>query len=112
MAGVPELDLRKIRNYAAKVVPRDLQDRIRMEVDVRGKTVTIVEYRPPWRAVVDSGWTRQGVARLKYDLESTKWSLYWSDRNGRWHIFDLISSGPIDKMLEEVELDRTNIFWG
>lgn len=53
MTGIPDLDLRKIRKYAARVVPPDFQDQIRMEVDVRGKTVTIVECRPPGGKISD-----------------------------------------------------------
>jgi hypothetical protein len=112
MAGVPELDLRKIQNCAAKVVPPEFQDQIRMEIDIRGKTVTIFECRPPWREDIEPEWTRLGVARMKFDNESSKWMLYWSDSNGRWHIFDLISPGSVDKVLKEIQRDRTNIFWG
>ncbi len=83
-----------------------------MEVDVRGKTVTIVECRPPWPGDTDPEWTREGVARMKFDVENQKWTLYWSDCNDRWHVFDLIDPGPVDKLLEEIERDRTNIFWG
>jgi hypothetical protein len=112
MAGVPELDLRKIHRYAAQVVSPDLQDQIRIEVDIRGRTVTIFECRPPWHDETDSEWTRLGVARMKFDIETLEWTLYWSDSNDRWHIFDLISPGPIEKVLKEIERDRTNIFWG
>lgn len=49
---------------------------------------------------------------MKFDSQSSKWTLYWSDSNGRWHIFDLTSPGSIDKILKEIERDRTNIFWG
>jgi len=83
-----------------------------MEVDIRGKTVTIVEWRPPWREDFGPEWSRQGVARMKFNTENNEWALYWSDSNGRWHIFDLISPGSIDEILEEIERDRTNIFWG
>jgi hypothetical protein len=110
--NVPPADLAKIRHYADQVVPRDFQDQIKMEVDVRGKTVTIVECRPPWREDADSEWTRMGVARMKFDTGSAKWTLYWPDSNGRWHIFDLISPSSISKILKEIELDQTNIFWG
>jgi hypothetical protein len=112
VSSVPDLDLRKIHEYAEQVVPTDFQDQIRMEVDVRGTTVTILECRPPWREDFGPEWTRQGVARMKFDRASEKWTLYWSDRNERWHIFDLISPGSIGKILREVERDRTNIFWG
>jgi hypothetical protein len=112
MADIPDLDLQRIREYAAQVVPTEFQNQIRMDVDIRGKTVTIVECRPPWREDLGREWSRQGVARMKFDTTSKKWTLYWSDSNGRWHIFDLIPPGSIAKMLKEVERDQTNIFWG
>ena len=112
MTGIPELDLRKIRKYAARVVPPNFQDQMRMEVDVRGMTVTIVESRPPWREDFGREWTRQGVARMKFNSANNDWTLYWSDRNGRWHIFDLLPPGSIEEVLEEIERDQTNIFWG
>jgi hypothetical protein len=108
---IPELDLAKIRRYARRVVSPDIRD-IRMEVDIRGKTVTIVECRPPWREDFGPEWTRRGVARMKFYLENREWTLYWSDRNEKWHIYDLISPGSIDEVLQEIERDRTNIFWG
>ena len=111
MNGISTIDLRKFQEYAARVVPPEFQDQIRIEVDVRGKTVTIMECRPPWREDFGPEWTRQGVARMKFDTSTTKWTLYWSDRNGRWHIFDLISPGSIGKLLREIEDDQTNIFW-
>lgn len=112
MSDIPALDLQKIRDYAARVVPPEYHDQIRREVDIRGRTVTIVECRPPWREDFGPEWTRQGVARMKFDSATRKWTLYWSDSNSRWHIFDLISPGSIGQILREVERDRTNIFWG
>ena len=112
MTGIPELDLRKIRKYAARVVPPNFQDQMRMEVDVRGMTVTIVESRPPWREDFGREWTRQGVARMKFNSVNNEWTHYWSDRNNRWHIFDLLPPGSIEEVLEEIERDQTNIFWG
>jgi len=112
MTGIPELDLRKIRKYAARVVPPNFQDQMRMEVDVRGMTVTIVESRPPWREDFGREWTRQGVARMKFNSANNEWTLYWSDRNSRWHIFDLLPPGSIEEVLEEIERDQTNIFLG
>jgi hypothetical protein len=112
MNAIPDLDLRKIHEYSAGVVPPEFQDQIRIEVDIRGKTVTIMECRPPWREDFGPEWTRQGVARMKFDTATRKWTLYWSDSNSRWHIFDLVSPGSIGQILREIEDDRTNIFWG
>lgn len=94
--AVPDLDLHKIRK----------------EVDVRGKAVTIVECRPPWHESLGPEWTRHGVARMKYDDVTNEWTLYWADRSGRWHGFDLIDPGSIDEIPNEIELDQTGIFWG
>ena len=94
MANIPHLDLEKIRRYAAGRVPPEFEDQIRMEVEARGKTVTIVECRPPWPVDTSLEWTREGVARMKYDAESKKWSLYWVDSNDRWHIGNVKSIWP------------------
>ena len=49
---------------------------------------------------------------MRYDVANNLWTLYWSDHNQRWHIYDFIDSGTISELLEEIELDRTAIFWG
>ena len=102
----------KIRKYAADKVPPQHADKIRMEVEVRAKSLTIMECRAPWRFEFGPEWSRSPIARMKYGAETNEWTLYWSDRNGRWHIFDLIDPGSIDEILNEVALDRTAIFWG
>ncbi len=68
--------------------------------------------RPPWHEKWGPEWTRHGVARMKYSSETNEWTLYWADRNSKWHVFDLIDPGSIDEILNEVELDQTCIFWG
>ena len=112
MANVPELDLARIHRYCAERVPADLLNRVRVEATTRGRTVTIVECRPPWREDIGGDWTRQPIAQLRYDDASKLWTLYWPDRNARWHVFDLIDPGSVSELLEEIELDRTSIFWG
>jgi hypothetical protein len=52
------------------------------------------------------------VAQLRYSASTCQWSLYWADRNGRWHPYDDLDSGPVDKVLNEIEADPTCIFWG
>jgi hypothetical protein len=32
---------------------------------------------------------------LRYTAKGAIWTLYWSDRNGRWHRYDLIGPRPI-----------------
>jgi hypothetical protein len=75
--------------------------------------MTIVERRAPWRAGDGPEWTRLPVARLRYTQTSQTWSLYWQDRNQRFHHYDQLSpSARIDDLLAEIDRDPTGIFWG
>jgi hypothetical protein len=111
MGMIPQIDLRRINNYCEERTPVEHADTIRIESTVRGKTVTIVERRPPWNGVGEQ-WTSQGVARMRYDPDSSAWARYWSDSNGRFHLYDMIEPGPVSSLLDEIERDPTCIFWG
>lgn len=113
MTNLPELDLARIRRFATEHVPPDLASLVRIEVEIRGATVTLVERRPPWRSDYGPDWSRVPIAQLRHDRASAQWTLYWSDRNGRWHRYERL--GPqshVDPLLDEIQADPTAIFWG
>src|SRR3990172_6645364 len=69
------------------------------------------EHRPVFR--VPSKWTNSKVAQFRYDSASNNWTLYCSDRNGRWHRYTRKRpTEDISKLLLEVDRDPTGIFWG
>ncbi len=111
MASVPELDLRRITKYCDERVPARLRNQARVEARLRGPSITIFDCRPPWHAS-DPEWSRAPIAQLRYDHERRDWTLYWADRNGRWHRYDLIEPGTAEQLLAEIEADPTCIFWG
>ena len=42
-----------------------------------------------------------------------QWTLYWADRNSRWHRYDdLEPTTNLDDVLTEINEDPTCIFWG
>lgn len=97
--------------YCEGRVPPHVRDKIRIEHEFRGNSVTIVERRPPWREDFGPEWSRLTVAQLRYEVE--KWALYWSDCNGKWHFYDLFDLTPdLSAALAEIDDDRTAIFWG
>jgi hypothetical protein len=104
---VPDLDLARIRQFCAA----HLRDEMRLEADVRGKSVTIFDCRPPWHSNL-TDWSRLPVAQLRYDPNGHHWSLYWADRNSRWHRYDDLDPGGIDELLDEIDNDPTCICWG
>lgn len=58
-------------------------------------------------------WTRVPIARLRYTKTTRVWSLYWRDRNLRFHTYDVVSpTAVIEELLAEVDRDPTAIFWG
>ena len=112
MSDVPELDLARIRRYCDEKIPAQHLDNLRMEVEVRDKSVTIVECRAPWQPELSDEWTRHGVAQLRYDPESRSWSLFCADRNSRRQLFEPHAHGSAEELLAEIEEVQTGIFWG
>lgn len=103
---------RTVGRYCEDRVPAHIRDKIRVEYEVRGNSVTIVERRPPWREDIGTEWSRLTVAQLRY--EDGKWALYWSDRNSRWHPYEeqFEPTSDLAAALAEIDDDPTAIFWG
>ena len=86
-------------------------DDVRLEHSVRGNSITIVERRPPWREDFGPEWSSTKVAQLRYDGDM--WTLYCSDSNGRWWLYDDAAPAPdVAPLLATIDEDRTGIFWG
>jgi hypothetical protein len=111
--AVPDTALAAIRRYCSNRVPPQHRDEIRVECDVRGKNVTIYECRPPWHPDLGPAWSRLPVAQLRYDPDDHRWRLYWADRNGRWHLYDMREpTTQVVELVAEIDADHTGIFWG
>ena len=110
---VPETDVHRVLLWANKRNRPELLDQYRLEVDVAPVSITIFECRPPWRPGGDPSWTRFPIARLRYTQSKRIWTLYWRDRNLKFHRYE--PSAPtesLDELLDEIDADRTGIFWG
>ena len=104
---LPEHDLGLIKAYCDDRSPDHIRDQVGIEATVRGRTVTILQHE----LFIDD-WHDLMVARLKYDPEAKNWSLYWPDRNGKFHRYEDLAPGSIDTVLDEIERAPTGIFWG
>ncbi len=113
---VPELDLARLKRWVEARngrLPESAGGQIRYALDVGEATVTLMECRPPWHPDMGPEWTRFPIVRLRYTKVRREWSLYWRDRNLRFHEYDLVPSTPhLEQLLAEVDRDPTNIFWG
>jgi hypothetical protein len=112
-ADLLEPAVRQVDAYCANHVPDDLRGEIRLEHTVRGSSITIIERRAPWSALIGPEWTTMKIAQLRYDERSGTWTLYAPDRNERWHVYDFVEPArDVGPLLAEVEDGPTGIFWG
>jgi hypothetical protein len=113
MAGPPGLDVAAIRAYCEQRVPSHAREEVCVQAELDGNAVTIVERRPPWRPGLGTEWTSSPIARLRYVARDKLWSLYWRDRNSKWHRYTDVRPTPdVSVLLDEVDEDPTGIFWG
>ena len=110
MAGLPELDIARVRRWCQQRVPAHARDQVRVECDIGSRHLTIVECRPPWREGIGPDWTRFPIARLRYTQATRTWTLYWRDRNLRFHLYDQLEPSPdIGDLLREIDIRKADI---
>ena len=109
--AVPADAVAEVKRYCQARVLEEMRSQARIEHAVRGKAITIVERRPPWREDSGQEWSSTKVAQLRFD--SGMWTLYCSDSNGRsWLYDDAPPARDVAPLLAAIDEDRTGIFWG
>ena len=93
-SGLPELDIACVQRWCATQVPEHARSEIRVEYDVAARHLTICECRPPWREDLGPDWTRFPIARVHYTKTTRLWTLYWRDRNLKYHRYDPLDPSP------------------
>lgn len=100
-----------LKNYCESKVPEKVRDKLRICFKIRGNSIVLFEERPSFPD--KSVWVDIFVAQFRFNPENGKWTLYWADRNSRWHIYDdFLPSKNFNVLLKEVDNDPTGIFWG
>ena len=113
---IPDLDLARVRNWIEgrnDSLPVDARNRIRFELELSDRAITVLECRAPAASQNGEAWTRSAVCRFRYTKVRKQWSLYWPDRHDKFHLYELVEATPyIDSLMEEVSTDPAGIFWG
>ncbi len=102
--ALPELDVARVQRWCAARVPEHARHQVRVECQVAPRHLTIIERRAPWRADLGPEWTSFPIARLRYTAAGKSWTLYWRDRNLRFHIYDLLA--PSNRVERPAQRDR------
>ncbi len=111
--ALPELDVARVQRWCAARVPEHALHQVRVECEVAPRHLTIIERRVPWREDFGPEWTSFPIARLRYTAADKSWTLYWRDRNLRFHRYELHApSRQVEDLLTEIDHDPICIFWG
>lgn len=111
MSAIPETDLFRIERWCREQVPAHLWDQVRVESEVAARHVTIIETRPFYTGEGD--WTKSPIARLRYTASTGEWSIYWRDRNSKFHEYDRKApSKNVQELLDYIASHEDPIFWG
>ena len=111
--ALPDLDAIRVQRWCAARVPEHARHQVRVECQLAASHLTIIERRAPWRYDYGPEWSSFPIARLRYTATTNTWTLYWRDRNQKFHRYDLIApSAHVDDLLDEIDKDPTGIFWG
>lgn len=115
--ALPELVRRgaeaKVAAFCERRVPVQARYQVRLEHVVRGDAITIVERRAPWRPEYGPEWSSMKIAQLRFDGAARTWTLWWADRNERWHAYpDTDPTPALENLLTEIDEDPTAAFWG
>ncbi|MDB5068039.1 MAG: hypothetical protein JWM18_4473 [Chloroflexi bacterium] len=115
---IPELTRlaaeRDVATYCELRVPLPARHQVRLELETRDGTLTIVERRVPFDAggpVEPAAWTRAPVAQLRWS-DAHVWRLYWRGR-GRWHLDTGAQTTPdVAALIRRVTEDPALVYWG
>lgn len=109
--AIPELDRARIIRWAEQQVPEHVRDQVRVETEFDGHRVTVLETHPS--PVDGNGWTGTPVARLRYTATRGEWTLYWRDRNLKFHLYkDFPATRHVQEILDFLDSRADPIFWG
>ena len=111
MGMVPEIDVERVKRWAAVQIPVSMQDQVRVEIDVDRLHITVVESREPWPDGAE--WIRQPYARLRYTKTRDEWTLYCYRGSGKIERFPFARpTRHIEELLDIIDEDVTGIFKG
>ncbi|MFH1079237.1 MAG: DUF3024 domain-containing protein [Pseudomonadota bacterium] len=101
----------RLFEYCERRIPIHARDQVKLIYKITGNNVTLIETRPYY--MNPSVWTETPIAQFRFNHETKKWTLYWMDRNSRWHLDELVKpSIHFEDILKELDRDATGIFWG
>lgn len=100
---------RALREYCARRLRPEIRHELEIVYRIDGNYAFLSERRPNWRD--PSAIRDHDKAKFRFDMTSRQWTLFWLDRNLKWHRFDsCAATADIGDLLPVV--DAEPIFYG
>ncbi|MFZ2266478.1 MAG: DUF3024 domain-containing protein [Azonexus sp.] len=102
----------KLAAYCAQKIPAEIRDRVRLEFEVAGDMLTLIESRPHFRT--PEIWTRLPVARFRYNPGSETWSLDCPHLGNPelWRPYPAKPQHDLGQLIKLLDEDDSGAFWG
>jgi len=113
---ISEFETKRVEKLVGQYVEsRRPAAHMRSQVDISfritGQSFEIFEIRPQWNDPTQK--TEGPIAKATYVKSRKIWKLYWMRADGKWHGYQPFpSSASLEKILDVIEEDRHNCFWG
>lgn len=102
----------KLAAYCEAKVPAEARDQVRLEFEIDGDAVILIESRPHFRQ--PEQWTHLPVARFRFNPGSGTWALD-SPQHGattQWRAYGAKPERDLGKLLRLLDEDESGTFWG
>ena len=112
---LPDIQRKQVEEMVGKFceerIPPQFRNEIKVSYKIREHSVSIFENRAS--LTHEGEWVEIPVAQIRYGAQDSTWTLYCTDRNGRWHEYtDLKPERNLIRLILEIKEDPTGIFWG
>lgn len=111
-SAAPKIDLARIRRFCRDRIPERARHLVRLEVEVTGRRITIIERRPPWKPEFGPDWSSLPIAQLRLHATEATWTLFWCDSNHVWHRDPIEATPQVDRLLARIAEDPGSYYWG
>jgi hypothetical protein len=102
---------KKLGSFCKEKARANLNGELHLDFTFRGNTVTLFERHTAFRK--PETWVESVIAQFRFNPLTKEWTLYWADRNSKWHLYDKV--GPttnFEALLAKVDKDPAGIFRG
>jgi hypothetical protein len=109
--ALPEIEQRRADTLLEQLCEqRTVPEQVKLQHETRGNRVTLTESRPLF--IDPAIWNEIKIAQFEYSPEHLNWTLYWYDRKNRRQPYPTgRNKNTLEKLILEVNLDPTGIFW-